>query len=295
MFLLTFLSIDFAKREKSINFAAIKSKDRKMKKTALSIAIVVITLLLGSCSSTKNVAYFQNIDSLSLAASKGLYDAHIMPKDELTITVSATDPKAVTPFNLSISNTLNSSGQVYSGAGVLQTYLVDNEGNINFPVIGKLHVQGLTKNQCEDMICAKIKPYLSESEKPIVTVHMASFRVTVMGEVTRPCVVPVGTEKMSILEALASAGDLTIYGKRDNVILIREDAQGQKHQHRLNLNDASIINSPYYYLQQNDIIYVEPNKVKAQNSSIGSATQIWLTSISILTSVASLVVSIVRH
>lgn len=99
---------------------------------------------------------------------------------------------------------------------------------------------------------------------------------------------------MSIIEALASAGDLTIYGKRENVMLIREDAQGEKHIHYLNLNDANIINSPYFYLQQNDVIYVEPNKVKAQNSAIGSATSLWFSAVSILTSVASLVVNILR-
>lgn len=99
---------------------------------------------------------------------------------------------------------------------------------------------------------------------------------------------------MSVLEALAQCGDLTIYGKRDNVLLIRQDAQGEKHTYRLNMNDANIINSPYYYLQQNDIIYVEPNKVKAQNSSIGSSTTLWFSAVSILTSIASLVVNILR-
>lgn len=123
---------------------------------------------------------------------------------------------------------------------------------------------------------------------------MASYRVTVLGEVGSPKVVPVSTDKMSIMEALASAGDLTIYGRRDNVLLIREDAQGQKHQYRLNLNDANLINSPYYYLQQNDIIYVQPNEVKAKNSAIGSSTTIWFSFIGIVTSVASLLVNILR-
>mgnify|MGYP002519460379 FL=1 len=99
---------------------------------------------------------------------------------------------------------------------------------------------------------------------------------------------------MSVIEALAQAGDLTIYGKRENVLLIREDATGQKSTHRLNLNDANIINSPYYYLQQNDILYVEPNKVKAQNSAIGSSTTLVMSGLSILTSIASLVVNILR-
>ena len=123
---------------------------------------------------------------------------------------------------------------------------------------------------------------------------MASYRVTVLGEVQSPKVVPVTTEKMSILEALAQAGDLTIYGKRTNVMLIREDAQGEKHIHRLNLNDANIFNSPYYYLQQNDIIYVQPNNIKAKNSDIGSSTTIWTAFVSVAISIASLVVNILN-
>ena len=181
------------------------------------------------------------------------------------------------------------------GYGSLQTYLVDNEGNIEFPVIGKIHVQGLTKNQCQDLIKSKIQPYLAETENPIVTVRMSSYRVTITGAVSRPTVVPVTTEKMSIIEAITSAGDLSIYGKRENIILIREKETGEKEYHRLNLNDANIINSPYYYLQQNDIIYVEPNKVLAKNSSIGSSTTIWFSFIGIVTSVASLLVNILRN
>ena len=123
---------------------------------------------------------------------------------------------------------------------------------------------------------------------------MSSFRVTVIGEVGSPKVIPVSTEKMSVIEAIASAGDLTIYGKRDNVMLIREDATGKKTVHRLNLNDINIITSPYYYVQQNDIIYVEPNNVKAKNSAIGSSTTIWFSFIGIVTSIASLLVNILR-
>lgn len=161
--------------------------------------------------------------------------------------------------------------------------------------MGKLHVAGLTKNECQDLVTSKIAPYLSKTEIPIVTVRMSSYHVTVMGEVASPKVVQVETEKMSVLEALAQAGDLTIYGKRNNIILIREDANGEKRAHRLNLNDAHIINSPYYYLQQNDVIYVEPNKVKAKNSGIGQSTTIWFSLVSIVTSVAALVVNIVRN
>lgn len=251
-------------------------------------------LMLGSCASSKKVAYFQNAVDGVVAQSEGLYDAKIMPKDILTITVSTTNPEAATPFNLTVSNTLNSTGQMYSGSGVLQTYLVDNDGEIDYPVIGTIKVAGLTKNKCQELVKSKIKAFLAEEENPIVTVRMSSYRVTIIGEVRSPGVIPVGTEKMSILEALASAGDLTIYGKRDNVMLIREEANGQKTIHRLNLNDANIISSPYYYLQQNDIVYVEPNGVQAKNSAIGSSTTIWFSFVGIVTSVASLLVNILR-
>lgn len=129
-----------------------------------------------------------------------------------------------------------------------QGYLVDNSGNIEFPVVGTLHVGGLTKKQAEDLIKEKVKPYLAAKENPIVTVRMASYHVSILGEVTRPGIISVPQEKMSILEALAQAGDLTIYGKRNNVLLIRQDEAGEKHTYRMNLNDANIINSPFYYL-----------------------------------------------
>ena len=265
-------------------------------KKLISAVLVAMTMILtlGSCGSVKNVAYFKNADSISLAGSKMLYEAKIMPKDQLTITVLTTDPKASAPFNLSVSNTIGTNGQLSTNSGSLQGYLVDNNGEIEFPVIGKLHVGGLTKNQCEDLIKSKVRPYLSANENPIVTVRMASYRVAVFGEVARPGVVQVPYEKMSVLEALAQCGDLTIYGRRDNVMLIREDATGEKHVYRLNLNDANLINSPLYYLQQNDNIYVEPNKIKAQNSTIGASTTLWLSVVGSLLSIASLVVNIVR-
>ena len=266
-----------------------------MKKLLIPFVLMTIVLLLDACSSAKQVAYFQNIDSTSLTASKGLYDARIMPKDLLTITVVTSDPSTSKPFNLSIQNTLGTDGRLGSTTGSLLQYLVNNDGDIDFPVVGTVHVAGLTKDQCEDLIKSKVKPYLAESENPVVTVSMSSYRVTVAGEVTSPKVVPVSTEKMSVLEALAQAGDLTIYGRRDNVLLIRENADGQKEAHRLNLNDANIINSPYYYVQQNDYIYVEPNSVKAKNSAIGQSTTLWFSFVSIMTSVASLLVNIIRN
>lgn len=279
-----------------IIFAVVyKQRYNLMKKFFLPIVVLTMIVLLGSCSSGKDVPYFQNIDEISLAGSKGLYDAKIMPKDMLTITVSTTDPAAAAPFNLAVGNTVGASGQLSNGGGNLQGYLVDNDGNINFPVIGHMHVQGMTKSQCQDMIREKLLPYMAATENPIVTVRMSSYRVTVTGEVNRPGVIPVSTEKMSIVEALAQAGDLTVYGKRDNIMLIREDETGQKKMVRLNMNDANLINSPYYYLQQNDIIYVQPNSVKSKNAGIGPSTTLWFSFIGIVTSISSLLVNILRN
>lgn len=249
--------------------------------------VVTMILMMVGCGSSKEVAYWQNIDSISLAASKGLYDAKIMPKDELTILVQTTDPLTSEPFNL------RSTGQT-SNKDQITGYLVDNDGMINFPIVGKIHVAGLTKTECEDLIKSKIQPYLARTENPLVSVRTSSYRITVIGEVNRPGVIPVSTEKISLIEALAEAGDMTIYGKRDNVLLVREDKSGEKHKVRLNMNDANIINSPYYYLQQNDIVYVEPHKVKARNTFFGSNTSIFYSVIGITTSLVSLLITVLR-
>jgi polysaccharide export outer membrane protein len=177
---------------------------------------------------------------------------------------------------------------------MLQSYLVDNKGNISFPIVGELNVGGLTKHECEEMIKNKIKPFMSEMENPIVTVRMSGYQISVLGEVARPGTFTVSREKITILEALAQACDLTIYGVRNNVKLIREDATGKKAIYEINLNDANLINLPYYYLQQNDVIYVTPNKVKAQNSSVGSMTTLWFSATSILISLTSLLYNILR-
>ena len=137
-------------------------------------------------------------------------------------------------------------------------------------------------------------PYLNKNENPIVTVRMTNYKISVLGEVNHPGMFTVNNEKINILEALAKAGDLTIYGVRDKIKLIREDATGKKEIHELNLNDANIINSPYYYLQQNDIVYVEPNKVKARNSGVGTTTGLWFSATSILISLTSLMYNILK-
>ena len=264
-----------------------------MKRVIVPLIALTIILLLGSCNSAKEVAYFQNADKVSLEASRMLYDAKIMPKDQLTISVNTTTPEASMPFNLLLQNEYT-QGRSMSAAGVLMPYLVDNDGYITFPVIGRLKVGGLTKSEAEKLIFEKIRPYMAESENPVVTVRMSSYSVSVLGEVARPGSFQVSREKITILEALAQAGDLTIYGVRDKVKLIREDITGKKQIVNLNLNDANLVNSPYYYLQQNDVVYVEPNKVKAQNSKVGQTTTLWFSATSILISLTSLLYNILK-
>ena len=256
--------------------------------------LLFATMLLVSCGSTKNVAYLQNSDSINFDDSRFLYDARIMPKDQITISVNTTNPEASLPFNLLLQNSYTQGRTVSSYGGTLMPYLVDNYGFINFPVVGKLHVGGLTKSEAEKLVTDKIRPYMADTENPVVTVTMASYSVSVLGEVNRPGTFQVSREKITILEALAQAGDLTIYGVREKVKLIREDATGKKYVVKLNLNDANIINSPYYYLQQNDVVYVEPNKVKARNSGVGQTTVLWFSATSILVSIASLLVNILK-
>ena len=222
-----------------------------------------------------------------------------MPKDLLTIVVSCTSPELAVPFNLTVATQNNVAITSTTSQPILQQYLVDNDGKINFPVLGELRVGGLTKKEAEQLIVEKLKPYIKET--PIVTVRMVNYKISVLGEVARPGTFTISNEKVNLLEALAMAGDMTVWGVRDNVKLkslliklIRESADGKQEIITLDLNSAETILSPYYWLQQNDIVYVTPNKAKARNSDIGSSTSLWLSATSILVSLASLLVTIFR-
>ena len=258
------------------------------------LLMAVCAVVMASCTSYKNVPYLQNAEEIMAAqAELPLYDAKIMPKDLLTVTVNSTDPEAAAPFNMTVQTAQNlaTSRTSYSQPS-LQQYLVNNEGCIDFPVLGTLKVGGLTKNEAEDMIREKLKPYLKEV--PIVTVRMSNYKISVLGEVARPGTFTVSNEKVNVLEALAMAGDLTIWGMRDNVKLVREDATGKREIIELDLTNAEIITSPYYYLQQNDILYISPNKTKAKNSDVGQSTSLWFSATSILVSLASLLYNILK-
>ena len=268
-------------------YTSVQSKGPNM------IACLVAIFLFASCQSYKKVPYLQDTEVVERTVQQeNLYDAKIMPKDLLTIVVSCTSPELAVPFNLTVATQNNVTISNTTSQPALQQYLVDNEGKINFPVLGELKVGGLTKKQAESMIVEKLKPYMKET--PIVTVRMVNYKISVIGEVARPGTFTISNEKVNLLEALAMAGDMTVWGLRDNVKLIREDADGKQEIVTLDMNKAETILSPYYWLQQNDIVYVTPNKAKARNSDIGNSTSLWFSATSILVSLASLLVTIFR-
>lgn len=267
-------------------------KDMKKIKFLLLVGLIA----MASCTSYKKVAYLQNSDEIDTTIVSELYDARIQPKDMLTITVSSEKPEAAIPFNLTVPTTMNSSNGTGSGnrslssQPMLQTYLVDNDGYIDFPILGKLQVEGMTKGELEEYIKGRIKSNFTTD--PIVTVRMSNYKVTILGEVNSPGVKSIANEKVNVFEALAMAGDLTLFGQRDNVKLVRENADGTKNIVPINLNDANLIYSPYYYLQQNDILYVEPNKAKARGADISSMTSLWFSATSLLMAVITFVLNL---
>lgn len=261
----------------------------KLKKKMM---ILLLSFMVTACQSYKKVPYLQNAEGIGKDTALVMYDARIMPKDLLSITVSTTDPDVAIPFNLTVQTAVGGAQKSLTSQPTLQQYLVDNKGNIDFPVLGELHVAGLTKGETELMVKDKLKPYIKET--PIVTVRMTNYKISVIGEVTRPNTFTIANEKVNLFEALAMAGDMTVYGMRDNVKLIRENSTGGQDIITLNLNDADIIHSPFYYLQQNDVVYVTPNKTKARTADISTSTTIWFSVVGTLVSLASLIVTILR-
>jgi polysaccharide biosynthesis/export protein len=228
--------------------------------------IVILTLTLGtSCGNPRNVTYFPGIKDGSIQSNTPFPESVIQKSDLLSITVSSLNADATAVFNPGGAG----GGAAAGGAAAAQPlgYLVNTEGNIQFPILGSIKAEGLTKSQLKD----KIAKQLIDNKlllDPIVTIRYMNFRVTVLGEVNHPTVVTVPNEKISLLEALGLAGDMTIYAKRTNILVIRE-VNDQKILKRINLNTDEIFTSPYYYLQSNDIVYVEPNSAKVESTSGG--------------------------
>lgn len=263
-----------------------------MKKTIYFLLFTFLfSLLLTSCVSTKKINYFDNKEQIDLALSKTLYDAKIMPKDILQIQVFTMTPEAAAPFNL-LKLTGSSTTTSTTGQGTIYDYLVDNDGNIEYPVLGTIHLGGLGKTEAEQLIKSKIQPYLADNENIVVHVRMMNYKYAILGGVKSPGVFTTQNEKVSILEAIAQAGDLTTFAYRDRIFLIRENAEGQKEFHQLDINDANIITSPYFYLQQNDVVYVESRKVEARNAFISANTTVWFSITSALMSIATFILAL---
>lgn len=260
----------------------------------LYLLFFLLPLVLTGCSSYQKSLYLQNDTVINQSTQGQLYDFRIMPKDILTILVSTTDPAASAPFyrKLGQDKETTSSSTVGMQNLDLLGYLVDNNGEIDFPVLGKIQVIGLTTRECEALLREKLKPYLKET--PLVTVSSSNYKFSVLGEVNAPGTYTVQDEKVTIFEAIAQAGDMTLFSIRDDVQLLREDSEGRRQVIHLNLNDANITQSPYFYLQQNDVIYVKPTKAKVRTNTFNSNASMWITILSVLTSVTSLVLALTK-
>ena len=257
----------------------------------INIILIVSTLLIFTgCTTQKKLAYFNTVtassaESINAQLKNERADARILTDDRLSITVSALDPNAVAIYNLPfVSFASPGSDQIYASP-VLQSYLVNSQGNINFPVLGEIKLEGLTLTEAGNLIKSKLAEHVAD---PIVNIQFVNFRITVLGEVLRPGQFPVTNERVTILDALGLAGDMTAYGRRDNVLLTRNN-NGKLEFARINLNSDEVFKSPYFYLQQNDVIYVEPNTVKSISSQ---DIHLYLSSLSTLATLVTLIYSI---
>ncbi|MDQ3536165.1 MAG: polysaccharide biosynthesis/export family protein [Bacteroidota bacterium] len=240
------------------------------------IIYISLALYLVSCASNKQVAYFDNIQSGTIPAPTSNVDVPIQKNDILSISITSLNQEASAIFNVNNNQPRESLG-----------YLVNEDGYVQLPILGNIRAIGFTKKQLSEHLTKLLidKKLLVD---PIVNIRHLNFKVTVLGEVARPTVVNVPSEKISLLEAIGLAGDLTIYGKRENVLLIREKQNGQKEIFRINLNNDQIFKSDFYYLQPNDVIYVEPNQAKVSSAS---TTRQWLP---IVFSALSVILNVVR-
>lgn len=247
--------------------------------------VLIGTLLLAACASRENLIYYQNIDNLGIEAKK--FVTTIKPDDLLMIIVSAQDPLAAQPFNLPATTSANPLNQARGGQVQQQLYLVDQNGMIDFPVLGKINVSNKTKDDIVEELQIKISRYI---KNPIVNLRIMNYKITVQGEVLRPGIHTIESERITLPEALSLSGDLTVHGKRNNVLIIREEKEGIK-TYRVDLTKSDFINSDFYYLKQNDVVYVEPNKVKVNSSAVGPNISIYLSAISLLLTTIALVLT----
>ena len=251
------------------------------------------SVILFSCTSTpKNITYFQDLDTYQKSLrGEGYYEYEpvIKNNDQLLITVAASilDQTKVAQFNLPTTTYLAPGESFTAQSPSVQTYTVDKGGNINFPVLGIIHLGGLTKSEALKKMTDLVANYVPD---PIINIQILSFKVTVLGEVLTPGQIEVKDERISILDAIGAAGDMTIYGSRENVLLIR-DNNGTIEHVRFDLTKSDVFLSPYYYLQQNDIVVIEPNDTRKKDSAHGEAKSFRISTMSIIVSIVSVVAS----
>lgn len=257
-----------------------------MKQYLLSICLPLL-LVVSSCKPKQDIDYMKNIEDVAIKTSIREYNATIQPADQLVISVLAKDNEVAKPFNQNYYSTdMSQYSNVPSrNAGVEPTYLVDSKGNIDFPVLGTLNTTGKTVDQLRDELKVSLSKYI---KNPGVNIRTTNYRVTVLGEVNRTGTIPIQDgQPTTIWNVIGLAGDLTIYGQRKNVLLIR-NVDGETTKHYIDLTDAELFNSPYYYVKQNDVIYVSPNKARKSSSTYGPQVGIWISVASVLLGVLAL-------
>ncbi len=239
---------------------------------------LIVSVVITSCASKKDVIYLQNVDGLAKTDNFS-YEPRIQKDDLLSIIVSGKQPEATVPFNMPA---IQGNYQINENQDGIKTYLVNINGEIDFPVIGKIKLDGLTRTEAVKLLEQKVSEYIIE---PSVNLRILNFKFSVLGEVNKPGTYKVNSERITLLEALSQAGDLTIYGKRNNILLIRE-INGKKEYNRVDITKADFINSPNYYLIQNDVVLEQPNNTRINSSIIGPNITITLSALSLLTTIA---------
>jgi len=253
-----------------------------MKKFLISSTICF--LILGGCVSKKDVVYLQ-YDEINKSEVNNDYQLKFKPDDMLQIIVSSDNVESVLPFNLPVVAYQITVGNAF-GQPQQQAYLVDKYGNIEFPILGKIKVGGLTRVEVIELLKSELDPTYLKS--PIINVFITNFKITVQGDVARPGTYNLSNERVSIFDALGLAGDLNISGNRENVLVLREE-NGTKNEYRVNLMSKKTLTSPAYYLQQNDIVYVEPNNAKIQDAAYTRSTGLFISLASVLISLLTVI------
>jgi len=253
-------------------------------KRFLTIGTVLMAIMLSGCTSSKEILYFQNIDDVNLKPLTTEYEAVIKKDDRLTIVVSGPDKLVCAPYNLTLNEMSSTGGSMSSNPEqATLSYLVDSNGDIDFPILGKIHVEGMTRNDLVKYLTEEIGKDVKE---PIVYVSFRNYKITVLGEVRSPGTYTIDSEKFNILQALGRAGDLNLTAQRNDILLLRE-VDGVLTHHRIDLRDKDILESPYFYLQQNDVLYVSPSATRVATAT--TATGIWSVILSSITTMIAII------